>query len=230
MKLVDMHQITKVYDNGRQPVTAVSDFNLTVDAGEFMVLAGPSGSGKSTVLNLMGGLDLPTRGTINVSGCRIEQASAKKLSDFRLSSIGFIFQSFNLLPVLTAAENAEYVLLLLGIGKRERRQRIDALFETLEMDGLQNRRPNELSGGQQQRVAIIRALASRPDLILADEPTASLDSKASQSLLQLMGRINDTMGTTFVFSSHDPRVIDHAKRTVMLEDGRLKSDSKQMAA
>jgi putative ABC transport system ATP-binding protein len=228
MGLIEMHQITKVYASGKQQVTAISNFNLTIDSGEFTVLAGPSGSGKSTVLNLMGGLDLPTHGTLRVAGCRIEQASARKLSDFRLTSIGFIFQAFNLLPVLTAGENAEYVLLLQGVGKKERRQRVNQLFEELGMDGLQRRMPNDLSGGQQQRVAIIRALASRPALILADEPTASLDSKTSQDLLELMSRLNKTEGTTFVFSSHDPRVIEHARRTVVLHDGCLKSESSRV--
>ncbi len=222
-----MHKISKVYDNGRQRIKAVSDLSLTIKPGEFTVLAGPSGSGKSTVLNLMGGLDLPTEGSISVAGYRIEQASSRTLSDFRLESIGFIFQSFNLLPVLTAAENAEYVLLLQGVDKAERKKRVDELFYELGMDGLQKRMPCDLSGGQQQRVAIIRALASKPELILADEPTASLDSKTSESLLKLMSRLNETSGTTFVFSSHDPRVIDHAKRRIMLEDGCLKSDSKE---
>jgi putative ABC transport system ATP-binding protein len=225
MELIEMHQITKIYTKGKQKVVAVSGLDLQINSGEFTVLAGPSGSGKSTVLNMMGGLDLPTQGTLCVAGCKMEQASAKKLADFRLNTIGFIFQAYNLLPVLTAAENAEYVLLLQGVSKPERRLRVNQLFEELGMGGLQNRRPNDLSGGQQQRVAIIRALVSNPALILADEPTASLDSKTSEELMNLMCHLNQTKGTTFVFSSHDPMVIGHATRTLVLQDGHLQSDS-----
>lgn len=220
-----MNGVTKVYARGRQEVTAVSDLSLTVASGEFTVLAGPSGSGKSTLLNLMGGLDLPTAGHIRVASRAIDRSLERALSDFRLHTVGFIFQAFNLLPVLTAAENAEYVLLLQGVEKTERRRRVDELFGELGMDGLQHRLPSELSGGQQQRVAIIRALATRPPLILADEPTASLDSKASEDLMKLMRWVNETMKPTFVFSSHDPQVIDYAKRVVTLKDGRIDSDS-----
>lgn len=223
--LILMHGVTKVFDQGRQPVTAVSDLNLSVTPGEFTVLSGPSGSGKSTILNLIGGLDLPTAGRIRVAGRSIERASGRELSDFRLKTIGFIFQAFNLLPVLTAAENAEYVLLIQGMGKKERQKRVNELFGKLGMQGLQDRMPSDLSGGQQQRVAIIRALASRPPLILADEPTASLDSATSRELLALMRRLNQHANTTFVFSSHDPEVINYANRVVALKDGRIRSDS-----
>ncbi|MCW8858179.1 MAG: ABC transporter ATP-binding protein [Deltaproteobacteria bacterium] len=224
MALIELQSVTKIYPLGNQEVVAVKDFSLTIDAGEFCVLAGPSGSGKTTLLNLIGCLDQPTSGDVWLDGQNITQAEQKTLADIRLNKIGFIFQSYNLIPVLTAAENAEFTLMLMGIEKNQRRNRVRQLFAELGLGGLENRKPSDLSGGQQQRVAIARAMAAQPAVILADEPTASLDSQASEELLELMKRLNEEQGATFVFSSHDPLVISHAKRVVRLLDGRLVSD------
>ena len=223
MSLIEIKNLSKTYTLGEQIVHAVCDLDLEIEKSEFAVLAGPSGSGKTTLLNLMGGLDQPTHGTINVDGYSIDQARPKDLAEFRLRSIGFIFQDHNLIPVLTAAENAEYVLLLQKVPKKERRIIVDSVFQELGLDGLQNRMPRELSGGQQQRVAIARALAPNPKLILADEPTASLDSKTSSDLLELFLDLNNRKGISIVASSHDPMVMDYSKRTILLQDGRLKS-------
>jgi len=220
-----MDHVSKMYQEGERQVYAVSDLSLTVERGEFVVLSGPSGSGKTSLLNLMGGLDVPTEGSINVAGCQLNHASAKEMARLRLTSLGFIFQAHNLVPVLSAGENAEYVMLLQGIPEKKRRSTVDELFAELGIDGLQKRMPKELSGGQQQRVAIARALAAEPELILADEPTASLDSKTSADLLELMSELNEKRKVSIVISSHDPMVFDFAKRTIVLQDGRLKSDS-----
>ena len=179
MALIELENIRKIYPLGNQRVTAVADLSLCVEAGEFTVLAGPSGSGKTTVLNMVGGLDRPTAGTLRVGGEEIGDRPVRALADFRLRRIGFIFQSYNLIPVLSAAENAEFVLLLQGMPEAERRRRIQTLFAELGLSGLENRRPGDLSGGQQQRVAVARAVAARPAVVLADEPTASLDSRSS---------------------------------------------------
>jgi len=224
MSLIELEAISKIYPLGNQQVVAVEDLTLQIEAGEFTVLAGPSGSGKTTLLNMIGCLDRPSSGRVLVDGIEVGQASAQALSELRLNRIGFIFQSFNLIPVLTAAENAEFTLMLLRIPKTERRARIVRLFAELGLAGLENRRPSDLSGGQQQRVAIARAMAAEPAVVLADEPTASLDTQASEELLALMKRLNQDQGTTFVFSSHDPLVISHARRVVRLRDGRLESD------
>ncbi len=223
MSLIEIKNLSKTYTFGEQVVHAVCDLDLKIEKTEFAVLAGPSGSGKTTLLYLMGGLDQPTAGTIKVDGYSLDQARPKDLADFRLRSIGFIFQDHNLIPVLTAAENAEYVLLLQKVPKKERRIIVDSVFQELGLDGLQNRMPRELSGGQQQRVAIARALAPNPKLILADEPTASLDSKTSSNLLELLLDLNNRKGISIVASSHDPMVMDYSKRTILLQDGRLKS-------
>ena len=227
MPLIEMRKVSKVYRLGSQQVQAVADLQLAIDKGEFTVLAGPSGSGKTTVLNLIGGLDQPTGGSIAIGGNDIADYPARALSEFRLRNIGFIFQSYNLIPVLTAAENAEFVLMLQGVGARQRRQKVLSLFHDLGLDGLENRRPCDLSGGQQQRVAIARAMAAEPAVILADEPTANLDSKTSEDLLDLMRRLNEHQGVTFLFSSHDPMVIAHARRVVELKDGRLHADNRK---
>ncbi|MDA3903588.1 MAG: ABC transporter ATP-binding protein [Desulfuromusa sp.] len=224
MALIELKSVTKIYPLGNQEVVAVDNFSLSIEAGEFSVLAGPSGSGKTTLLNLIGCLDQPTRGEVWLDGREVGSTDQKTLSELRLRKIGFIFQAYNLIPVLTAAENAEFTLMLQRIGKKQRRQRVLQLFSELGLDGLENRKPSDLSGGQQQRVAIARAMASEPAVILADEPTASLDSHASEELLALMQRLNQEQGATFVFSSHDPLVISHAKRVVSLRDGRLESD------
>jgi putative ABC transport system ATP-binding protein len=227
MPLIELRNVTKIYPLGHQQVTAVADLSLVIEQGEFTVLAGPSGSGKTTVLNLIGCLDQPTEGTVSVEGSDIGRRSVKALADFRLRKIGFIFQSYNLIPVLTAEENAEFTLMLQGVAREERRKRVGALFAELGIAGLENRRPNDLSGGQQQRVAVARAMAADPAVILADEPTANLDSKTAEDLLAQMRRLNAEKGTTFVFSSHDPLVISHARRIVRLRDGRLEADERQ---
>ncbi len=227
MSLIELKNITKIYPLGSQQVTAVADVDLQIEAGEFTVLAGPSGSGKTTLLNLMGCLDQPTRGSVSIAGKSVSDRSVRDLADFRLNNIGFIFQSYNLIPVLTAAENAEFTLMLQGVPAPERRRRIAALFAELGIGGLEERRPNDLSGGQQQRVAVARAMAAEPSVILADEPTANLDSKTSEDLLRMMRQINAEKGTTFVFSSHDALVISLARRVVRLKDGRLESDERQ---
>ncbi|MCF6265016.1 MAG: ABC transporter ATP-binding protein [Desulfuromusa sp.] len=224
MALIELKSVTKIYPLGSQEVVAVDDFSLSIEAGEFSVLAGPSGSGKTTLLNLIGCLDQPTRGEIWLDGREVGHAKQKTLFELRLRKIGFIFQAYNLIPVLTAAENAEFTLMLQRVGKKQRRERVLRLFSLLGLDGLEHRKPSDLSGGQQQRVAIARAMASEPAVILADEPTASLDSHASEELLALMQRLNQEQGATFIFSSHDPLVISHAKRVVRLQDGHLESD------
>jgi putative ABC transport system ATP-binding protein len=227
MSLIALRNVTKIYTSGSQHIAALSELSLFIKAGDFAVLAGPSGSGKTTILNMVGALDRPTEGAIAVDGVNYDDLSSRQLADFRLHRIGFIFQSYNLIPVLTAAENAEFTLLLQGIAPAERRARIDELFERLDIAELKNRRPGELSGGQQQRVAIARAIAPKPAVILADEPTANLDSHTAAELLNLMRELNEKEGVTFLFSSHDPQVIAHAKRVVRLRDGQLENDVRQ---
>lgn len=224
MALIELEKVNKTYTLGNQKVKAVVDLDLRIEEGEFSVLAGPSGSGKTTVLNLVGCIDQPTGGNLRIGGRDVGHSTVKDLSDFRLNNIGFVFQSYNLIPVLTAAENAAFTLMLQGRGRSERRQRVLELFAELGLEGLADRRPNDLSGGQQQRVAIARALAADPAVILADEPTANLDSKTSEDLLELMRDLNTRKQVTFLFSSHDPMVIDHARRVMELKDGHLESD------
>ena len=225
MPLITLDRASKTYRRGSLAVPALTDFSLNVAAGEFTVLAGPSGSGKTTVLNLVGGLDRPSSGTVMVGDLDVGAAPAATLADYRLRRVGFIFQSYNLIPVLTAAENAEFTLMLQGVPRPERRRRVTELFTELAIAGLEERRPADLSGGQQQRVAIARALAASPDVVLADEPTANLDSHTAEELLDLMRDLNARRGVTFLFSSHDDRVIGRARRVVRLEDGRLVADS-----
>ena len=227
MALIALDDVAKTYRRGSLSVPALVNFTLRVEAGEFTVLAGPSGSGKTTVLNLVGGLDRPTAGTVRVGGLDIGTSSGAVLADYRLRRVGFIFQSYNLIPVLTAAENAEFTLMLQGVPRAERRRRVGELFHELGIAGLEERRPSDLSGGQQQRVAIARALAAAPDVVLADEPTANLDSHTAEELLELMRELNTRHGVTFLFSSHDDRVINRARRVIRLEDGRLVCDSLQ---
>ncbi len=224
MPLITLNNVYKSYRHGSLDVPALTDFSLGVEAGEFTVLAGPSGSGKTTVLNLVGGLDRPTAGTITVGNLEIGSAPSAILADYRLRRVGFIFQSYNLIPVLSATENAEFTLMLQGVPRPERRHRVSTLFQELGIAGLEERRPGDLSGGQQQRVAIARALAAEPDVVLADEPTANLDSRTAEELLDLMRDLNRRRGVTFLFSSHDDRVIGRACRIVRLEDGRLVDD------
>ncbi len=221
MALIELKSVSKIYPVGNQEVVAVKDFSLDIDRGEFCVLAGPSGSGKTTLLNMIGCLDQPSCGEVWLDGVHISAADSRTLAEIRLNKIGFIFQSYNLIPVLTAAENAEFTLMLQGVSKQQRRSRIEQLFAELGLSGLEDRRPSDLSGGQQQRVAIARAIASHPAVILADEPTASLDSHTSEELLAVMRQLNREQGATFIFSSHDPLVIAQAKRVVRLLDGHL---------
>jgi putative ABC transport system ATP-binding protein len=222
--LISLEKVSKEYRDNGVPVLALDRVDLTIAPGEFTVVAGPSGSGKSTMLNLIGGLDLPSSGSVRVAGRDTSELSGSELSTMRLHSIGFVFQAYNLIPVLTAYENAEYVLLLQGMPRRDRRERILHLLKTVGLEGLENRFPRELSGGQQQRVAIARAIAPQPRIVLADEPTANLDSKTSADLLDLMMRINRDRQTTFVFSTHDPEVMQRAKRVIRLRDGRVAAD------
>ena len=229
MPLIELTDVSKVYPLGNQQVTALSELTLAINKGEFTVLAGPSGSGKTTVLNLIGGIDQPTSGTIRIEDRDVGCRSTRALADFRLHHIGFIFQSYNLIPVLTAAENAEFTLMLQGLAKSERHARIRELFAELGIPGLENRKPRDLSGGQQQRVAVARAIASHPAVVLADEPTANLDSQTAEELLDLMLKLNTQYRTTFIFSSHDPLVISRARRIIRLRDGRLEDDRVQSA-
>ncbi|PLX71250.1 MAG: macrolide ABC transporter ATP-binding protein [Desulfuromonas sp.] len=224
MALIELDNIAKLYQEGNQQVVALDNLSLQFEAGEFAVLAGPSGSGKTTVLNLIGCLDRPSAGRMVFNGRDMGQATARELADFRLQNIGFIFQSYNLIPVLTAAENAEFTLMLQKVERGRRRRRVMELFADLGISGLENRRPADLSGGQQQRVAIARAMAAEPQVILADEPTANLDSATAEDLLDLMRLLNSERRTTFIFSSHDDRVISRGKRVIRLEDGHLVED------
>lgn len=217
--------LTKVFRTGRQEVRALRGVTLTVSSGEFLALVGPSGSGKTTLLNLAGALDVPTSGELTVLGRRIGELSQRERADLRLRSIGFVFQAFNLVPVLTAIENVEFVLELQGM-TQGRRDRASAVLQELGLAELADRRPAELSGGQQQRVAVARAVAARPALVLADEPTANLDGENAEVLMHMMRDLRDRHGMTFVFSTHDPRVVAHAVRVVTLVDGRVARDER----
>ncbi len=216
--------VWKIFQQEAEEVQAVRDVSLTVERGEFTALAGPSGSGKTTLLNLIGGLTRPTRGRVWVAGRDVSEMSNQQLAQLRLEQVGFVFQAYNLLPVLTAMENAEFPMLLQGVAGEERAARIGELFERTGMSGLEDRRPGKLSGGQQQRVAVVRAVASRPALVLADEPTANLDSAASDALLEVMLELNRDLGVTFVFATHDARVMERSRRLVRMVDGRIDSD------
>jgi len=216
--------VWKIFQQEAEEVQAVRDVSLTVEAGEFTALAGPSGSGKTTLLNVIGGLTRPTRGRVWVAGQDVTDMPNQELAQLRLEQVGFIFQAYNLLPVLTAMENAEFPMLLQGIAADERAARIGELFARTGMAGLEDRRPGKLSGGQQQRVAVVRAVASRPALVLADEPTANLDSASSEALLDVMAELNRDLGVTFVFATHDSRVMKRSRRLVQMVDGRIDSD------
>ena len=216
----------KIYPQEPDPVEAVRDISIKIETGDFVAMAGPSGSGKTTMLNMIGGLTRPSQGQISIGDQEITEMSDKDLAQLRLERIGFVFQSYNLLPVLTALENAEFTLLLSGIPKDERRKRVLELFNKIGLSGLEDRKPGKLSGGQQQRVAVARAVVANPALILADEPTANLDSKASADLLDVMERLNQDHGTTFLFSTHDPRVMERSRRLITLVDGEIESDER----
>ena len=221
---VKTEALSKIFSQEAEKVQAVRNVSLTIEQGEFTALAGPSGSGKTTLLNLIGGLTRPSDGRVWVADQELNTLSHKALAQLRLHQLGFIFQAYNLLPVLTAKENAEFPMLLQGIDAMERSQRVTKLFQQTGMTGLENRKPGKLSGGQQQRVAVIRAVASRPALVLADEPTANLDSTASAALLDMMDKLNQDLGITFVFATHDSRVMERSKRLIHMTDGAVESD------
>lgn len=225
--VIDAHNISKVYNPKTIPVYAVNNVHLHLERGEFTALVGPSGSGKTTLLNLIGGLDKPDEGNIFINGVDITKLSASQLIDFRLKNIGFVFQSFNLIPVLTAKENVEFIMQLQKMHKEDRMKRVQTLFKQIGLEDKLNVRPAKLSGGQQQRVAVARALASKPQFVLADEPTANLDSKSASNLLDIMAMLNKEENITFLFSTHDQRVIDRARRVITLVDGRIVKDTAQ---
>lgn len=214
----------KTYDETKVPVHALRGVDLQIDKAEFTAIVGPSGSGKTTLLNIIGGLDAPSSGQIWINGIDIGGFSQNQMIDFRRKNIGFVFQSYNLIPVLTARENVGFVMLLQGRSSAERKSRVLELMESVGLGDKLNNKPSELSGGQQQRVAVARALAPKPSFILADEPTANLDSKSTANLLDIMAELNRREGITFVFSTHDQRVIDRARRVITLEDGKIVSD------
>lgn len=222
MKIIKVNSLVKIYDEkGQNPVKAVNEISLTFEEGEFTAVVGPSGSGKTTLLNMIGGLDQPTSGEILIQGINIWKLNSSALTDFRLHNIGFIFQSYNLIPVLSARENVEFILQLQGKSGKEREQRSLELLEAVGLTEKRDSRPAKLSGGQQQRVAVARALSSRPKFILADEPTANLDSKSAENLLEIMEKLNKEEKITFIFSTHDPRVMNKARRVILLEDGKI---------
>ena len=216
--------VTKVYAADGIPVNALGGIDLTIRSGEFTALMGPSGSGKTTFLNIISGLDNPTEGKVWLAGKVLSDMSGNELSDFRRDNIGFIFQAYNLIPVLTVEENIEYIMLLQGVSKAERHERVTSMLESVGLKGLANRNPTQLSGGQQQRVAIARAMVSKPAIILADEPTANLDSKTGADLLAIMNRLNVETGMTFIFSTHDPMVKESARRLITIRDGQIDTD------
>jgi putative ABC transport system ATP-binding protein len=222
--IVACQGISKTYQQGKVTVNALTNVDLEVETGGFIALAGPSGSGKTTLLNLIGGLDQPDSGTIQVAGQAYANLNGSQMADLRLHRIGFIFQAYNLIPVLSAVENVEYVMLLQGIPAGERRERAREVLDTVGLADKYDRRPAELSGGQQQRVAVARAIVAGPSIVLADEPTANLDSKTGESLLQLMRQMNRERSVTFIFSTHDNMVMEYARRIVMIRDGRIDSD------
>jgi putative ABC transport system ATP-binding protein len=219
--IIRTEEVWRIYRQGAVEVPALKGVTLTVERGEFTALVGPSGSGKTTLLNLVGGLDSPDRGRIWLDGTEVSGLGKGERSRFRLHHIGFVFQAYNLIPVLSVYENTEFVLLLQGVREKERRERVLRLLKAVGLEGMENRRPYELSGGQQQRVAVARAIAAGPRIVLADEPTANLDTRTAASLLDLMHELNRREGTTFLFSTHDPLVMERATRTVKLRDGEI---------
>lgn len=224
MNIVECTEIKKTYQQGKVEVQALRGINLSIKKGGFIALAGPSGSGKTTLLNIIGGLDLADSGAVNVDGKSFDKMNQSQLANLRLHNIGFVFQSYNLIPVLSAAENVEFVMLLQGIPAVERRDRAKAILDDVGLKDKYDRRPAELSGGQQQRVAVARAIVSNPSIVLADEPTANLDSKTGQGLLEMMKKMNEEKNVTFVFSTHDQMVMEYAKRLVLIRDGLIAND------
>ena len=224
---VELKDVKKTYRTGSIEVPALRGISLRVAPGEFLAIAGSSGSGKTTLLNIIGGLDRADAGEVLVEGKNLQLLSSGELARLRLQRLGFIFQAYNLLPVLTALENAEFTLLLQGVPAEQRKVRVQKLFSEIGLASLENRRPGELSGGQQQRVAVARAMVTEPALILADEPTANLDSVTATALLDVMGQLNRAHGTTFVYATHDPQVMERARRLIRLHDGQIASDVAQ---
>lgn len=227
MPIVSVRGLSRTYTRGEHKVHALRGVDLDIEAGEFTALMGPSGSGKTTLLNLIGGLDAPTAGSVVVDGTDLAQLSAGERSDLRRERLGFVFQAYNLIPVLSAAENAEFVLALRGLSASERRARANAVLAQVGLAGMEDRRPGQLSGGQQQRVAVARALAGNPAVILADEPTANLDSTTGHELIDLMRELNERDGATFIFATHDPKVLDAARRVIRLVDGEIDEDKRK---
>jgi putative ABC transport system ATP-binding protein len=225
--IVQVRDLERTYKQGELEVHALRGVDIDIAAVEFTALMGPSGSGKTTLLNQIGALDTPTSGSVRVADRELAGMSKAQLSDLRLHRIGFVFQAYNLIPVLTAYENAEFVLMMRGVGEKERRAKVMETLAAVGLKGMEHRRPAELSGGQQQRVAVARAIAGEPALVLADEPTANLDSKTGHELIELMRRLNEERGVTFVFATHDPKVMEAATRVVTLVDGRIESDDRK---
>ncbi len=227
MSVIQTEKLSKIYNADTVPVYALNEVDISFEAGEFTCVIGPSGSGKTTLLNMIGGLDKPTSGAVHIDGRRIDSLGENALIDYRLKHIGFVFQHFNLVPVLTAYENAAFIMELQGRDTREIRERVTALLDQVGLGDRAKAMPSQLSGGQQQRVAVVRAMASNPKFILADEPTASLDSQSAFNLLDIMARLNAEEGITFIFSTHDQRVIDRARRVVRMVDGKIDSDTRK---
>lgn len=224
MKVIELKNLSKIYNPETIPVRAINDVTLSVEEGEFTAIVGPSGCGKTTLLNMIGGLDISSEGSVDIGGVSINEMSESELTAFRLQHIGFVFQAYNLIPVLTAKENIEFIMVLQNRNAKTMQERSDDLLDRMGIKDQRDRRPSELSGGQQQRVAVARALASRPKFVLADEPTANLDSGSTEALLDIMAKLNKEEKITFIFSTHDQRVIDRAKRIIKLVDGEIVSD------
>lgn len=226
MNVIEIKDLVKIYTNTAMEVRAVDNVNLTIEKGEFTAIVGPSGSGKTTLLNMIGGLDQATSGQILVDGIDIATLNAKQLVDFRLHNIGFVFQSYNLIPVLSASENVSFIMEMQGLDKATIQSRTTEILTEVGLGDRMESRPNQMSGGQQQRVAVARAMASRPKFIIADEPTANLDSKTTEKLLEIMQELNEKENITFLFSTHDQRVVNKARRIIVLEDGKIVKDEK----
>ena len=225
--LIETRDLCRTFGSEETKVTALDHVSINIEEGEFTAIIGPSGSGKTTLLHLIGGLDEPNSGSVMLSGSNIADMSGNQLSDFRRDHIGFIFQAYKLIPDLSAEENIEYIMLLQGLGAAERKKRVKEMLAIVELEGLGDRRPSHLSGGQQQRVAVARAMASNPDIILADEPTANLDSKTGISLLEVMRDLNQQRNMTFVFSTHDEKIMERATRLIYLRDGKIEQDERK---
>lgn len=225
--IVQLNNLSRHYRQGDVIVKAVDAVSLAIESGDFAAICGPSGSGKTSILNLIGGLDRPTAGEVWLEGINLAEQTATRLAHIRQDRIGFVFQAYNLIPVMSAFENAAFVLDLQGVEKAEKTRRVMEMLAAVGLQGLEHRRPDEMSGGQQQRVAIARAIVTRPAIVLADEPTANVDSHTAESLLDLMQNLNQELGITFLFSTHDQHVIDRAQRIIQIQDGKIKADDRR---